>query len=122
MNIHLCVCLMGFILGKGENVVFLRWDCPLEVAPILGVVHWRQSFELQGICVLAKISLTVFVTSNRHVNRSVNVYFMFGSFHFRNFVFSYFGHFSCVIFFKFVSVLIFCLDHLDLLSKKSRQT
>ena len=43
---------------------------------------------------------------------------MFGSFHFRNFVFSYFGHFSCVIFFKFVSVLNFCLAHLALFSKK----
>ena len=72
---HSFVCLFeGFILGKGVHVVFLRWDCPLEVAPILGVVHWRQSFELQGICVLAKISRTVFVTCNHHVNKSVNVY------------------------------------------------
>jgi hypothetical protein len=43
---------------------------------------------------------------------------MFGSFHFCSFVFSYFGHFSCVIFFKFVSVLNFSLAHLALLSKK----
>ena len=89
---------------------------------MLVVVHWRQSFELQGTCVLAKISRTVFVTSNHHVNRRVNVYFMFGSFHFRNFVFSYFGNFSCVIFFKFVSVLNFCLAHLALLSKKQTIT
>ena len=45
---------------------------------------------------------------------------LFGSFHFLNFVFSYFGHFSCVIFIKFVSVLNFCLAHLALLSKKSK--
>ena len=43
---------------------------------------------------------------------------MFGSFHFRNFGFLYFGHFSCVIFFKFVSVLNYCLAYLALLSKK----
>ena len=43
---------------------------------------------------------------------------MFGSFHFCNFVFLCFGHFSCVSFFKFVFVLNFCLAHLALLSKK----
>ena len=42
---------------------------------------------------------------------------MFGSFHFRNFLFPHFGHFSRVIIFKFVSVLNFCLAHLALLSK-----
>ena len=34
--------------------------------------------------------------------------------HFRDFVFSYFGHFSCVIFFTMYSVLDFCLAHLAL--------
>ena len=32
---------------------------------------------------------------------------MFGTFHFRNFIFLYFGQFSCLIFFKFVSFLNF---------------
>ena len=45
-------------------------------------------------------------------------YIAFGSFHFRNFVFSYFGHFSCAIFFKFVSVL----PILPCSVKKSKQT
>ena len=44
--------------------------------------------------------------------------FMFGSFHFCNFVFLYFGQFSCVIFLEFVSILNFCLAYLALFSKK----
>ena len=42
---------------------------------------------------------------------------VFGSFHFHNFVFSYFGHFRCVIFFKFFPFYISVLP-IALLSKK----
>ena len=39
-------------------------------------------------------------------------------FSFQYFVFLYFGHFTCVIFFRFVLDLNFCLTHIALLSKK----
>ena len=41
-------------------------------------------------------------------------FLLLDSSHFRNFVFSYFCHFSCVIFFTMCSVLNFCLAHLAL--------
>ena len=70
------------------------------------------------IFVLGMLSYDLFMTKIEFGIWNIEYYFMFGSFHFRNFVFSYFGHFSCVIFLKFVSVLNFCLAHLALLSKK----
>ena len=46
------------------------------------------------------VLMTFACGSKPHCNVYKNLGFMFGSCHFRNFVFSYFGHFSCVIFFK----------------------
>ena len=65
---------------------------------ILGLFEWDLHFLLLPFKVLCL------------------AHFIFG-----NFVFSYFGQFSCVIFFNLVSVLNFCLAHLALLSKKSKQ-
>ena len=59
------------------------------------------------------ISLLIFVIYFDNFKHVCLAHFIFVTLFFR-----IFGHISCVIFFKFVSVLNFCLAHLALLSKK----